>query len=92
MRFNLGRVVMTRGFVALYGGDAMLASIGAQQLLQRHARGDWGTLRDDDRQANEEALQHGDRLLSKYEAKGDACYVITERDRSATTVMLVEEN
>lgn len=62
------------------------------QALRRHARGDWGDLDDEDRAANEAALKHGARLLSAYHTKaGTKFWIITEADRSATTVLLPEE-
>jgi hypothetical protein len=57
-------------------------------LLQRHLAGDWGDLGDEDKQANEDALKQGDRLVSKYElTPGTELYVITERNRSQTAVL-----
>jgi hypothetical protein len=86
MRFALGRVVATRNCLN------HLVSIGASALpyLERHQRGDWGNLGISDKQANEHAVLHGGRILSKYLLKdGTPIYVITEADRSYTTVMLV---
>lgn len=60
-------------------------------LVSRHLAGDWGDLGKEDKQANEDAIQHGDRILSMYQLKGEKFYVITEWDRSATTVMLAED-
>ena len=56
-----------------------------------HAAGDWGRLCDDDRLANELALQGGARILSAYEVDGARVWVITEADRSATTALLPSE-
>jgi hypothetical protein len=62
------------------------------QALRRHARGDWGDLDDEDLQANERALKDGTRLLSAYHSSaGTKFWIITEWDRSATTVLLPEE-
>ena len=86
MRFALGRVVATRSCLN------HLVSIGASAVpyLERHHKGDWGNLGSSDKQANERALVHGGRLLSKYVLKdGTPIYIITEADRSYTTVMLV---
>ena len=66
-------------------------------ILKRHAQGNWGELEfDEDRQANEEALASGERLLSVYylsdgSDKGTKIYVITERDRPVTTALLPDE-
>ena len=60
--------------------------------LKRHHTGDWGDLCDEDKQANEGALIHGDRILSHYKlGDGKRIYIITEADRSSTCVLLPEE-
>ena len=57
----------------------------------RHASGDWGNLCPEDTLANDDAVRNGDRLLSAY-GKGDQRFwIITEGDRSATTVLLPED-
>lgn len=62
------------------------------RALLRHSRGDWGEVDEHDRQANEAALKDGTRLLSVYRtADGMKFWVITEADRSATTILLPEE-
>jgi len=87
-RFPLGQVVITPG--------ARLALTEAGQLpqefLHRHVRGDWGELDAQDVQANEEALHHGHRLFSAYTTKAETrIWVITEYDRSVTTLLLPSE-
>ncbi|MGA9451865.1 MAG: hypothetical protein WBW41_11060 [Verrucomicrobiia bacterium] len=60
--------------------------------LSRHVRGDWGTLGPEDWKTNEDALKHGGRLFSQYHSKaGVTFWIITEWDRSATTVLLPED-
>ena len=85
-KFSLGRTVMTRAAsVALSQADVMKA-------LVRHARGDWGDIDPEDVGLNDQALIEGERLLSVYTAEnGTRFWVITERDRSATTVLLPED-
>jgi len=62
------------------------------RFIVRHARGDWGDLSSEDKLANERALEEGTRLLSAYHLKdGTKIWIITEWDRSATTVLLPEE-
>ena len=62
------------------------------QLLQRHIHGDWGDTCQNDRTANEQAIGSGDRILSWYQVSGKIrILIITEADRSATTIMLSEE-
>lgn len=61
-------------------------------LVQRHEQGDWGNVDEHDRQENERALMDGTRLLSAYTLPdGTRIWVITEADRSATTLLLPEE-
>ena len=64
----------------------------ANAFLDRHARGDWGEVDAEDKQANQDALVHGERLLSAYRTSLDVrIWVITEADRSVTTILLPEE-
>jgi hypothetical protein len=64
----------------------------AVPYLQRHLSGDWGDLSDDDRQQNDAAHKHGDRLLSSYQVTPTLkLWIITERDRSVTTLLLPSE-
>jgi hypothetical protein len=86
--FPLGSLVSTPG--------ALLALVEAQMtplsLLMRHVRGDFGDLCDDDRIANERAVAEGGRVFSSYVVASDAkVWVITEADRSATTLLLPSE-
>ena len=60
-------------------------------LLGRHASGDWGDLCEHDRRENERSLKHGWRLLSSYPVGESRVWVITEADRSVTTLLLPEE-
>ncbi|MBH1829224.1 plasmid related protein [Stenotrophomonas maltophilia] len=57
-------------------------------LVARHVRGDFGDLCDEDRESNRQAIQYGSRVLSSYELKGGKVWIITEADRSVTTVLL----
>lgn len=85
-RFPLGEVVITAH------ARACLPDMEVLKALHRHAQADWGDLTEDDRDANEQALLHGDRLFSSYRpAKGEKFYIITEADRSVTTVLLPED-
>ena len=60
-------------------------------LLNRHKAGDWGDITQDDIRANDEALRTGARLMSVYVLDDRKWYVITEADRSSTTLLLAEE-
>jgi hypothetical protein len=83
----LGRVVATPGALKL------LTETGGRpfDLLARHATGDWGELCAFDRRQNEIALREGLRVLSSYEVPAGRVWVITEADRSITTILLPEE-
>lgn len=62
------------------------------QSLQRYARCDWGDIDAEDAQLNDDAVKSGDRVVAAYiNAAGTKIYIITERDRSVTTVLLPEE-
>ena len=84
-KFHPGKVYATRGAMAL--------GVDLTPFLDRHVRADWGDqLEFGDILANEQALVNGERLLSKYNVQpGISIYIITERDRSLTTVLLPEE-
>lgn len=56
-------------------------------LVRRHLSGDWGDVDAADATANEHALTHGERILSSYAVKGERLWVLTEADRSSTTVL-----
>ena len=77
-KFDLGQAVMTPG-----ARDAMeTAGHIPPEFLLRHKHGDWGELDEDDKQANEQALRHGSRLLSAYRTRReDKLWIITEWDR-----------
>ena len=86
--FPLGRVVATLG--ALQALED--AGQEPEEFLHRHDRGDWGEIPEAERQENAFALQHGFRILSAYTTNtGDRIWVLTEADRSATTILLPDE-
>ena len=87
-RFALGRTFITPG-----AEEALqIAGQTAIEFLRRHMSCDWGELSDDDVQENELSLKRGFRLLSAYQTgKGQKLWIITEADRSATTVLLPAE-
>ena len=84
-RFALGQTVITPGAEEALDNAGQTPS----DFLRRHMAGDWGELSDDDVKENELSLEQGLRLLSRYEtAKGERIWIITEADRSATTILL----
>ena len=91
--FDLGQLGATPGALGLLAGTfgpdaaAMLTS-----LLRRHVTGDWGDLDEEDRRDNDAAVRHGTRVFSAYRVtSADRVWIITEADRSVTTVLLPEE-
>lgn len=84
--FSLGQLVATPNALNSIPNDEI------QLALQRHAQGDWGTLDKEDWEANEQALRKGGRLFSAYRSvQNIKFWIITECDRSATTVLLPED-
>lgn len=85
-KFELGQVLITPGaYEELNLRDA------ANGLL-RHAKGDFGEVSEEDKALNEEAIETGERILSAYfDRDGVKYWIITEHDRSATTVLLPSE-
>jgi hypothetical protein len=83
----LGRVVATPGALKLFTE----ARAHAFDLLARHAKGDWGDLCTFDCRQNEIALRDGYRVFSAYDIPAGRVWIITEADRSVTTILLPEE-
>lgn len=84
-RFPLGRIVATPGALAALEEAAETPAT----LLQRHVTGDWGEVSEHDRQENDLSVTNSFRLLSSYTLpSGTKLWVITEADRSATTLLL----
>ena len=83
----LGRVFATPGALELLAE----AREHPFELLARHATGDWGELCAFDRRQNQIALREGYRVLSSYPVGRERVWVITEADRSITTILLPEE-
>ena len=91
LAINLGRLLMTGGVNDLVAEDEAFAKFVTSSLT-RHQRGDWGNLSDEDKQENELSLKAGYRILSAYESKGlPKIWIITEADRSATTILFPDE-
>lgn len=91
MKFELGPVFITRGVnEKMENEEPFVKFIGA--CLIKHSNGDWGDLCKEDKETNEYALRNGERLLSKYNFdKNTSIYIITEWNRSSTTVLFPHE-
>lgn len=82
-RFNPGRLMITRN------AKDVLPRAEVDAAIKRHLNGDWGDVCQSDGALNEQALRSGDRLFSVYHTQDDVKFwIITESDRSATTVLL----
>jgi len=87
-KFPLGQVVATPGALEALTANHQIPL----EFLSRHAAGDWGELDDHDRKENQYSLTHGLRLLSAYTLRdGTRLWIITEADRSVTTLLLPSE-
>jgi hypothetical protein len=91
--FFLGQLLITPGALQAL----QEAGQSAIEFLQRHVRGDWGEVCEEDREANDDALVDGSRLLSAHcTSLGEKLWIITEAaddsgDRAATTILLPSE-
>ena len=87
-RFPLGQTVATPGAIKA------IAEAGQtpQEFLNRHQSGDWGEVDEHDRLENEQSIAEGYRLLSVYTlSNGVRIWIITEADRSSTTILLPDD-
>jgi hypothetical protein len=85
-RFPLGQILMTPGAMEHLSASDVRAG------LARHGQLDWGDVCAEDRRANDQALEQGLRILSVYHSsEGTKYWIITEADRSATTLLLPDE-
>jgi len=83
--FPLGRVVITRSALGILSPEEM------RTALARHAAGDWGNVGKEDAAENQRSLANGWRLLSAYGEGDRRFWIITEADRSATTVLMPDD-
>lgn len=85
-RFSTGKLVFTPGVAD------QIDVVEIAEAFLRHRQGDWGLVCEEDRLENEFSLEHGFRLMSVYESsEKKRFWIITEADRSVTTVLLPEE-
>lgn len=94
-RFRTGRLYMTPGAKAAFDAfpPGSQSSVSADGLITRHRCGDWGDdMDEEDRAANDRAIRNGERILSAYTLpEGIRIWIITEADRSATTLLVPDE-
>lgn len=89
-RFPLGRVVWTQGINEAIATDSAFAKF-VLDSLKRHCHGDWGDLSTEDKKENDYSLDKELRILSAYQLGNRKIWIITEADRSATTILFPEE-
>lgn len=89
-KFDPGQIVATKGAV-FWVHEVHDRHLRVTECLSRHLNGDWGDVPDEDKALNDAALAAGDRLLSVYTVDGEVIWVITEADRSVTTVLFPSE-
>lgn len=87
-KFSLGQVVATPGVIDLVESKGLAYNT----FVIRHASGDWGDMGDEDKAMNDEAVVNGERIMSSYKVgPADTIWVITEWNRSVTTLLLPSE-
>lgn len=90
-KFDLGMLVATLGVNSRMAFDTSFR-VFVSTSLQRYESCDWGTLSDEDKAQNDHAVEHDERIIGQYECSGQPkIWIITESDRSATTILFPEE-
>ena len=89
--FPIGNTLMTRGVQMLLDENTLVPKLITDDLISRHASGDWGDVDAEDSETNDRAVKNGDRLVSSYTVSGEKVWIITEADRSSTTMLLPSE-
>lgn len=86
-----GMLLATAGVAAKLQGNEKFEK-EVQASLAKYLRGDWGSCHEEDKAMNDEALQSGEgRILAAYETSEGEIWIITEHDRSATTILFPDE-
>ena len=85
--FPIGQIVATPGALDLLDREA----VNAADLILRHQSGDWGNVSPEDAQENDLSVVNGARILSSYPIGNERIWIITEADRSSTSLLLPEE-
>ena len=89
-KFALGKLVMTKAVHERMILNSDFAA-GVLSSLQRYINGDWGDLCESDKAENEKAIRNGERIFALYNIGSDKIYIITEWDRSVTTILFPYE-
>ena len=88
--FKLGKLVMTRGVHSKIKENVDFA-VGVLDAFERYRNCDWGDLCNSDKAENEKALRNGERIFALYNIGNEKIYIITEWDRSVTTILFSHE-
>ena len=92
-KFNLGKLVATPGSIDVLAKSQQ----SAESFLRKHQMGNWGDICREDAELNNQAIAHEghpeeqSRVLSSYKVGANSIWIITEWDRSVTTVLLPSE-
>ena len=90
MRFELGQMVMTRGIADAMESETFSKQV--QEAIRKYSTCDWGIICEEDAAMNTEAVENGnDRILAVYETCEGNIWIITEWDRSVTTILFPDE-
>ena len=85
-KFEIGRLLITPGALQ------KISPKEVKESVRRHQTGDWGEVCEDDGALNDWAMKNSERMLSAYRSStGERFWVITEADRSVTTILLPSE-
>lgn len=90
MSFTTGKLVMTKGIHERILSDNAFAE-GICKSVERYLKCDWGDLCQEDKDENENALKQGERIFALYKIMDEKVYIITEADRSVTTILFARE-
>ncbi|TYG35307.1 hypothetical protein FW755_09485 [Lonepinella koalarum] len=83
--FPVGRLLVTPTIMELFAYEKIV------DLLIRYGSRDWGDLCDEEKSLNDQAIENGNRILARYQIDDEKIYIITESDRSCTTVLMSYE-
>lgn len=86
-KFQLGQIVATPGAIEL----VRRKNLALNTFILRHVTGDWGDIGAEDKATNDEAVEHGYQIHSAYNVGPGRIWIITEWDRSVTTILLPED-
>ena len=90
MKFDLGMVVMSEGVEDLVNKDSMY-KLEVGKCLNRHHNGDWGCVSKEDALMNNTAVEIAEQIMSMYSTSEGRIWIITEHDRSVTSILFPSE-